>query len=395
MSQPAAEGHARKHRADTPTAAYIHVPFCRHRCGYCNFTLVAGRDDLTGAYLDALQGELSLLDTPRPVRTIFIGGGTPSHLPPESLKQLLQIVAKWHPLEQDGEWSIEANPSDITPQRVELLTAAGVNRVSLGVQSFHLAKLRQLERDHTAQTVHRAVEMLRTSGMSISLDLIFAAPGETLEQWEADLQAALELQPEHLSTYGLTFERGAAFWARLQRGDLQQVSEDLEASMYESAIARLTAAGYEHYEVSNFARPGHRCRHNETYWKGDGYYAAGPGAARYVDGVREVNHRSTTTWIKRIRTGESPVAESEQLPPLEAARERLVFGLRRTEGVDIDLFKMQTGFDIWQCGGPAVQTALQHGLLQTKGARLCLTHAGLMVSDTLWSQVLAQEIAGV
>jgi len=373
-----------------PRAAYIHVPFCRRRCGYCNFTLVAGRDDLIAAYLKALEIELAALHRPHEVDTLFFGGGTPSHLPPDSLARLLEIVRRWHPLATGGEWSIEANPADITPQRIAVLTAAGVNRVSLGVQSFSDRKLIALERDHTSQCIARAVELLRPCFSSISLDLIFASPGETLAEWEADLTAALELRPQHISTYGLTYERGAAFWGRLQRGELQLANEEIEAAMYETAISRLCAAGYEHYEVSNFAMPGQRCRHNETYWTGGGYFAAGPGAARLTGGVRAMNHRSTTSWIKRLLSGGSPVAETEKLPPFEAARERLVIALRRLEGVRLEDFAQSTGFTAEQCGGAALKTALRHQLLTSSDGWLRLTRAGLLISDTIWSQMLAQ-----
>jgi len=374
-------------------AAYIHVPFCRRRCGYCNFTLVANRDDLITAYLNALEIELAALETPREVDTIFIGGGTPSHLPAGDLSRLLKIIAHWHPLSPGGEWSIEANPADITPARVQCLAAAGVNRVSLGVQSFDNQKLVKLERDHTSDTVASAVELLKPCFASISIDLIFAAPGETLSGWQSDLKAALQLQPQHISTYGLTYEQGAAFWGRLQRGDLQLLEIETEAIMYETAIDQLTAAGFNHYEVSNFALPGYRCQHNETYWTGGSYYAAGPGAARLINGVREMNHRSTTTWIKRLQNGGSPIADVEKLPPFEAARERLVFGLRRMEGVNLPQFAAATGFTAAQCGGAALATALTHDLLTEHNGQLSLTRAGLLVSDTIWSQMLSQPAA--
>lgn len=370
-------------------AAYIHVPFCRHRCGYCNFTLVAGRDDLIEAYLDALAIELSWLKEPRQVDTLFFGGGTPTHLLPAQLQRLFEIVGRWFPLAVGGEFSVEANPNDLDGAgRSAVLSLAGVTRVSLGVQSFDARKLKLLERDHQEREIWRAYEAARGFANSVSLDLIFGIPGESLADWQRDLQQALSLAPDHLSTYGLTFEKGTAFWSRLSHGELARADEDLERQMYELAIDTLTDAGYEHYEVSNFARPGHRCRHNENYWLGGQYFAAGPGAARFVAGRREVNHRSTTTYIQRVLAGQSPVAESEQLGPEDSARERLVFALRRLEGIDIADFAATTGFSVSQLGGEALKKFTDQGLLDLRGNRLRLTRNGLLVSDALWPEFL-------
>jgi oxygen-independent coproporphyrinogen-3 oxidase len=372
-----------------PRAAYIHVPFCRHRCGYCNFTLVAGRDDLIEAYLDALGRELAFLETPREVDTLFFGGGTPTHLPPAQLERLLELTQRWFPLAVGGEFSVEANPIDLAAaNKNSVLRQSGVTRISLGVQSFDPRVLKLLERDHRESEIRRATQCARSLAQSVSLDLIFGAPGESLEEWQCDLAQALSLQPHHLSTYGLTFEKGTAFWSRLARGELARADEDLERQMYELAIDTLTAAGFEHYEVSNFARPGHRCRHNENYWLGGQYYAAGPGAARFIAGRRETNHRSTTTYIQRLLAGQSPVAESEQLNPEDAARERLVFSLRRLEGIDTAPFADATGFSVQQLGGDALARFVDQGLLELTSSRLRLTRAGLLVSDALWPEFL-------
>jgi oxygen-independent coproporphyrinogen-3 oxidase len=192
----------------------------------------------------------------------------------------------------------------------------------------------------------------------------------------------------HVSTYGLTFDRGAAFFGRLQRGEIRQVEEEVERAMYERAIDTLTDAGCEHYEVSNFAKPGHRCRHNETYWLGQEFYAAGPGAARYVQGRREVNHRSTTAYIGRLLAGQSPVAECETLAPEDRARERLVFGLRRLAGVERSEFASATGYDIDALVGPALSRYAAQGFLADDGQTIRLTRSGLLISDALWPAFL-------
>ncbi len=372
----------------TPRAAYVHVPFCRRRCGYCSFTVVAGRDDLVDGYLRAIELELQQLQTPREVDTLFFGGGTPTQLSPAALERLCRLTGYWFPRAEGYEFSIEANPADLDDDKLGVLQSAGVNRISLGGQSFDDGKLERLERDHRRPQLQLAIDRCRRLFPSLALDLIFAVPGETLQTWLADLQAAIAAGADHISTYGLTFEKGAAFWGRRQRGQLPSLDEELEREMYEAAIDTLTAAGFEHYEVSNFARPGHRCRHNEAYWRGQSYFAAGPGAARYVDGWREMNHRSTTTWLNRVLAGQSPVAERECLPPADAARERLVFGLRMLEGVDRASFAAATGFDIDRLAGDAVRRFVDQGLLQDTGDRIRLTRAGLLVSDALWPALL-------
>ena len=225
-------------------------------------------------------------------------------------------------------------------------------------------------------------------GMAVALDLIFGVPGETAEGWQADLDTALALEPDHVSTYGLTFERGTTFWNRLSHGKLARLDEELERSLFARAIDRLTAAGFEHYEVSNFARPGRRCRHNEAYWAGEQYFAAGPGATRYIAGVRESNHRSTTTYLKRVQAGQSPVAESESLALEDRARELLVFGLRRMEGVARDWFTARTGNSLDELGGESLERFLATGLLEDTGERIRLTREGLFVSDALWPDFL-------
>jgi oxygen-independent coproporphyrinogen-3 oxidase len=372
-----------------PRSAYLHVPFCRHRCGYCNFTLVAGRDDLIDDYLRALEVELSWLEVPRPVQTLFLGGGTPTHLPPRQLERLLGLATSWFPPTSDNwEFSIEANPIDLEHERTEVLAAAGVTRVSLGVQSFDDRKLAVLERDHRRREIEQAMAAARSFAQSVSLDLIFAAPGETLDDWRRDLESAIALAPDHISTYGLTFEKGTSFWTRRERGELPQAGEDLEAQMYELAIDTLTAAGYEHYEVSNFARPGHFCRHNEVYWTGGSYFAVGPGASRHIAGRRETNHKSTTTYIHRVLSGQSPVAEAEELSPEDRARERLVFGLRRLAGISPADFACETGFEVDSLGGPPLAQFVEHGLLERTPKHLRLTRRGLLVSDALWPSLL-------
>jgi len=369
--------------SDVPTAAYIHVPFCAHRCGYCDFTLVAGKDHLVGDYLRALEIELESLQVPRTVATLFVGGGTPTHLSCRDLERLLALLRRWFNLTAGYEFSIEANPSGFGCDKVEVLAAHGVNRVSLGVQSFNGRMLATLERDHDALQVEAAAELLADKIPRFSFDLIFGVPGQSLDLWRETLRRAVSLGPGHLSTYGLTYEKGTAFWSRKARGDLEQVPDELERAMYAAAMDDLTGVGFEQYELSNFARPGHRCHHNETYWAGLPYFGFGPGAARYLAGRRETNHRSVTTWMARVLSKKSPVADVDCLSPADRARETLIVALRRAHGVNRDEFRSQTGFDLEEVAGAAIARHCATGLLETTAEGVRLTREGKFLADTV------------
>ncbi|MBC7818734.1 MAG: radical SAM family heme chaperone HemW [Planctomycetaceae bacterium] len=364
-----------------PRAAYLHVPFCAHRCGYCDFTLLAGRDDLAGEYLRAMELELRQLERPREVDTLFFGGGTPTHLAEDDLAGLLKLAREWFRLASGYEFSVEANPAALTDEKLRLLAAAGVNRVSLGVQSFDEGLLKLLERDHREDDILDAVARLQQRFENVSLDLIFALPGQTLAHWRETLRRAIELQPTHLSTYGLTFEKGTAFWSRREKGTIQQLPNELERDMYAAAMDDLSAAGFEQYEISNFARPGFRCRHNQTYWRALPYFGFGPGAARYIHGRRESNHRSTTTWIKRVLAGQSGVAMTEELDPEHRAREAIVLGLRQLDGIRRDEFQTLTGFDLDSLAGETIRREVAAVRIEDFSDGIRITHKGRFFAD--------------
>jgi len=366
-----------------PRAAYLHVPFCAHRCGYCDFTLVAGRDDLADDYLRAMSVELTSLEHPRDVDTVFFGGGTPTHLPPKQLAGLLELTRKWFVLAPGYEWSVEANPFGLSDEKTELLADAGVNRISLGVQSFDADVLKLLERDHRADEVVSAVERIRRRIENVGLDLIFGVPGQSLDLWRETLSKAIKLKPTHLSTYGLTFEKGTAFWTRREKGALAQLPDELERDMYAATMSDLAAAGFEHYEISNFARPGFRCRHNQTYWQAIPYFGFGPGAARYINGVRSSNHRSTTTWIKRVLAGERAIGMTEELEPEHRAREALVLGLRQLDGVRRDRFQQLTGFDLDELAGSEIARQLAAKNIEDFGDGIRLSQTGIFLADSV------------
>ena len=370
-----------------PRAAYIHVPFCRHRCGYCNFSVIADRDDLIQRYLFAIDRELELLARPQ-IDTIFIGGGTPTHLDIAQLTRLLTIIERRFDLAEHTEWSVEANPEDITNEKVDLLATHGVNRISLGVQSFNNDKLRVLERGHDGFAVQQSIKTVASMIGNVSIDLIFAAPGETIESWGADLETALSLPIQHLSTYALTFEKGTSFWSRRAKGRLRQLDDELETEMYLLARSRAAAAGFSQYEISSFARDRFRCRHNIAYWRGDGWYGAGPGAARFVGGKRETNHRSTTTYLKRIEAGENTVAETEVITPMVLAKERVAFGLRVIDGVSLKAIQASTGFDIRRLCQTAINESIAEGFIDNHGDVIALTERGVLFADLVAARFL-------
>ena len=371
----------------TPRSAYIHVPFCAHRCGYCDFTLIAGRDDLIDDFLSALRREIDT-GPHAELETLFFGGGTPTHPSCDQLLEMFQIVSSRFSLAVNAEVSVEANPLDLTDEKIDLLADCGVNRISLGVQSFSPDALALLERDHSRDDITDVVRRLRRRFQNVSLDLIFGVPGQSMDDWQVTLQRAITLGPEHVSTYGLTWESGTAFGTRRDRGELSPVDEELEREQYALAINALADAGFEHYEISNFAKPGFRCRHNEVYWAGDEYWAFGPGAARYLNGRRETNIRSVLGWLAKMERGESPIAEAEELDPRHRAHELLFLGLRRCQGIDRADFRRRSGFDLDEIAAKAIADNVERGWLVDTGEAIRLSDEGQFVADRVVADFL-------
>lgn len=368
---------------DLPSSAYFHVPFCLHRCGYCDFTLVAQKDHLIDAYLAAMEQQLSEVGTGIELKTLFLGGGTPTHLSIDQMQRLFEALFSHFHLAEDYELSIEANPLNLTNEKINYLKEIGVNRVSLGVQSFDAKVLSFLERDHEPQQIVEIVQALQSQIENVSLDLIFAVPGQSLECWKHSLTSAVQLNIPHISTYGLTIEKGTPFWSQQKAGTLVLPDEDLSGLMYEWSLKYLDSQGLKHYEISNFARAGYECRHNEVYWTGLPYFGFGPGAASYLNGIRRQNHRSVVTWIKRINAGDSPIADQEELSPENRAREAIIFGLRRRVGIDVSEFAMRYGFDLYDLSQAAIQKHVAAGFLEETPTHVRLTKAGCLLADSV------------
>jgi oxygen-independent coproporphyrinogen-3 oxidase len=373
-------------------AVYVHVPFCLHHCGYCDFALVANRDHLIPQYLQALDNELQahrrIMGEVVEVDTIFVGGGTPTHLSPDALRALFALVRGHFRPTENAEISVEANPDGLDTERLDVLTENGVNRLSLGVQSFDDLVLRTLERTHTGA---QAIETVRRSQKwipNVSLDLIFGVPGQTAVSWQQTLEVATSLPVRHISTYGLTFEKDTPFFRREQHGQLRRTPDELERQMYLDAITKLTASGLRHYEVSNFAQLNFECRHNMVYWNADEYFAFGPGAASYLDGIRRTSVRSVVRWLKAWQQGESAVEESEELTNEEKAREAIMLALRMRNGLNLPAFEQRFGLHFAELAGAALEQHRDDGFLTQQGDFISLTTEGLLIADTIISDFL-------
>ena len=373
-------------------AVYVHVPFCLHHCGYCDFALVANRDHLIPQYLAALEQELqahrrhaeNIVD----VDTIFIGGGTPTHLSPETLQSLFTLIYQHFRPTTGAEISVEANPDGLDDERLDVLRSNGVNRLSLGVQSFDDAVLKTLERTHTGDQALQTVERCSNWFPNVSLDLIFGVPGQSAVSWQQSLDTATSLPVKHVSTYGLTFEKDTPFFRREQHGQLKRTPDELERTMYLDAITHLSACGLQHYEVSNFAQPCFECRHNMVYWKADEYFAFGPGAASYLNGVRRTNTRSVLRWLKAWQQGEAAVEDCEELSNEEKAREAIMLALRMRKGLNVPEFESRFGLIFAELAGDALQQHIDSGFLVRQSDFVSLTIEGLLIADTVISDFL-------
>jgi oxygen-independent coproporphyrinogen-3 oxidase len=373
---------------------YVHVPFCAHRCHYCDFFTVAGRDDQRRAFAQRLLGEADVVlpRIPPGIRTVFVGGGTPTHLPPSVLATLLtglreRLAAGGHRIE---EWTLEANPDTVSDETAAVLAEAGVTRVSLGAQSFDPPALQMLERRHDPANVGQAMERLRRVGITdLSVDLIFAVPElkDPVEVWARDLDMALALDPTHLSCYGLTYEAGTPLRRRLDVGRIERVGEEVEADLYECARVRLEAAGFEHYEISNWARPGFRCRHNLVYWTNGNWWPLGPSASGHVEGWRWRNLPRLGPYL--AGAGLPHIDSVEHLDDDGRAGEMLMLGLRLMDGVPRD--RVTAACQTPERGATrttAIEGALEAGLLQWRGDWLSLSHRGVLVADAVIGDLL-------
>ena len=368
---------------------YVHVPFCAKKCSYCAFYSKAADDKLVDRYVDALVRELEIVaDDLRP-RTLFFGGGTPSLL---NLRQWETILTAMRRLDLTGlkEWTVESNPATVSLDKARLLRDAGVNRMSMGAQSFHPGLLARLGRVHSREMIFKSYDILRAAGIeNVSLDLMFAIPGQTLEMWQQTVSEALALESEHLSCYELIYEEDTPFFEQLQAGR-SEINEDLACAMYEELLTSASAAGYTQYEVANFARtqaadsgevPQLACHHNINYWRGGWYHGLGPSAAAYVNGARTKNRSDTVAYCESLEHGKRAFEYTEELSPIRRAGELAAFGLRMAAGWPLELFKQRTGFVLTQEWASEIERLSGLGYAILEPDRFRLTPKGLRFAD--------------
>lgn len=380
-----------------PLSLYIHIPYCPQKCAYCDFNSYAGSilDD-QGAYVAALQAEMARYAADprvvgRPIATVFIGGGTPTLLPSRLLAQVLEQARATFPFAADAEVSVEANPGTVDYAGDKLLAAftAGANRLSFGVQAFQDRILQRLGRVHSVAEVEQAVATARRAGFcNLNIDLMYGLPDQTLADWQETLERALALAPEHISAYSLIIEEGTAFHVDWERGRLETPDEGAEEEMFHLVRAVLGAAGYEQYEVSNFARSGYRSRHNQVYWRNEEYLGLGAGAHSYLNGERFWNVRLPQTYVRRLTSGQSPVEAGERLDAPGAMAETMMMGLRLLDGVEEARFAARFGRPLGEVYGPVLARLQKDGLLEQAGAAWRLTQRGLRLGNQVWAAFL-------
>ena len=366
---------------------YVHIPFCASRCSYCDFFSTLRLEESGLRYVEALIAEARLRRGElhgEQVKTLYLGGGTPSQLPLPLIRQLVVGLREVFSLDAVEEFTVEANPDDVTREWCDGMVALGVNRVSMGVQSFEDSILRLIGRRHTAQQAVESVDRLRGSGISnISIDLIFGLPGQTLASWTESVQRAIALKPQHISAYGLTYEEGTRLWHQRERGEVIEVPEEQCLEMYRILVDMLQAAGYEHYEISNFALPGYHSRHNSSYWNDTPYLGLGAAAHSYDGQVRRSNPSNLNAYIDEVLNGEVAFLE-EEMTRWERYDERVMLGLRTSQGVDIDKLRNDFGDEAWRhFTREAARHVASGNLFKTEDGRFVLTRSGIMLSDSI------------
>ena len=365
-----------------PTSAYVHIPFCTQICYYCDFSKVFIKNQPVDSYLEHLLEEFQSYDIQK-LRTLYIGGGTPTALSAQQLEVLLNGLTKNLDLSALEELTIEANPGDLDADKIAVLKNSAVNRVSLGVQTFDDKMLKKIGRSHLEKDIYENIDRLKLAGFdNISIDLIYALPGQTMEQVKENVAKAIGLDIPHMSLYSLILENHTVFMNRMRRGKLPLPKEELEAEMFEYIIAELERAGFEHYEISNFSKSGFESRHNLMYWDNAEYYGIGAGASGYVNGVRYKNHGPIRHYLNAVEEGNARITE-EHLSQKEQMEEEMFLGLRKKSGVSMARFEEKFGRSFDGLYGEIVRELVQQGLMQIDGDRVRMTKRGLFLGDTV------------
>lgn len=372
---------------------YIHIPFCKTRCIYCDFYSTT-RNELKLRYIQVLCRELRTRKNylkGEAIETIYFGGGTPSQLAEEDFRQIFETIREVYGMDTVKEITLEANPDDLTEEYVTMLHTLPFNRISMGIQTFDDATLKLLNRRHNAMQAIEAVNRCRQVGFqNISIDLIYGLPGETDERWQRDLNQAVSLNVEHISAYHLTYEKGTRIYEMLQAHRISEVDEDSSVRFFSTLMDTFSAAGYEHYEISNFCKPGMYSRHNTSYWRGIPYLGCGPSAHSFNTITREWNVSSLEEYITSIETGNRSY-ETEELHLHTRYNEYIMTSLRTVWGVSIEHIKQNFGATLWEYFQEMVTPHLYNGRLVIQNNHFCLTRKGIFVSDDIMSDLMFIE----
>jgi oxygen-independent coproporphyrinogen-3 oxidase len=368
-------------------ALYIHFPFCRRRCGYCSFVSYQGREADIPEYVKALNKELTMRAAGQRVCSIYFGGGTPSLLSPEQIHEILSVVHSHFTVDEEAEVTLEANPGTVDEIYLTAVRKAEINRLSLGVQSLDDSELALLGRIHTTAEARDAVQFARNAGFTnLSLDLIYGLPGQTLSSWHRTLDELIGLSPEHISLYPLTLEADAPMRLAIQRAEVPPLDPDLTADQYELAQDTLAAHGYHHYEISNWARDGYKCKHNLVYWHNLPYLGVGAAAHSYIDGHRLANTTNLDSYLNVFSRNLPPAWElDEEIGPELQLSETVILGLRLSEGVCLEGIQSRFGIDLLKHYSQQVDETAALGLLEYSGQRIRLTRRGrLLGNEVFW-----------
>ena len=369
---------------------YIHIPFCKRRCIYCDFFSTT-RNEMKADYIHALCKELEARKDyigNEEIETIYLGGGTPSQLSQEELEKIFSYIYKVYSVKENAEITLEANPDDLTPDYVSMLRQLPINRLSMGIQTFQEDILKLLRRRHTARQAIDAFRRCREAGFqNISIDLMYGLPGETLEIWEQDLQQAIALNPEHISAYHLIYEEGTALWQLREQHQVEETDEDLSVSFFGTLIDRLTQAGYQHYEISNFCRPDLHSRHNSSYWTGKKYLGCGPSAHSYNGISRQWNVASLERYIDSIHHGK-PEHEIEELDLYTRYNDFVITSIRTCWGMPLTRLRSEYGEELYRYCLRMAKPHIDEGILEIYEDVLKLTRKGIFISDGIMSDLL-------
>jgi putative oxygen-independent coproporphyrinogen III oxidase len=392
MADPASFCNDKKQVKTMIKAAYLHIPFCEHICHYCDFNKVFLKGQPVDEYLQAMEQEIKMTLAQFPasqLETIFVGGGTPTSLNESQLFRFCESISNELPKSANLEFTFEANPGDLSKQKLQILKEAGVNRLSLGVQTFNDELLEKIGRVHRAKDVFQTVEAAKEVGFeNISIDLIYSLPTQTIEDLKQTLTAAFSLNIPHFSAYSLIIEPKTVFYNLMRKGKLPTPGEDIEAMMYELVMEEMEKHGYRQYEISNFSKPGFESRHNLTYWNNEHYYGFGAGAHSYLNGMRRSNIGPVKRYIDVINSGELPVLEENPVSTAEQMEEEMFLGLRKSEGVSIQRFGEKFMKDPGNIFQDEIKQLVAEGLLEVRGDRIYLTKRGRLLGNEVFQAFL-------